>query len=268
MINCSHPHSRLQRAEAIASQNHLVSTSLKTQEFDLKLFHRGLDKNQKNLAVYIEGDGYAWKKKYTLSNDPTPKNPIALRLAARDPGPAVLYIARPCQYQHVNQDNNCDAKYWSSHRYSEEVIRSVNYAVDWAVEKTGATSILMVGYSGGGTVAALLTARRKDVKQLVTIAANLDHAAWTDFHHISPLTGSLNAADFAPAIHDIPQLHLAGADDGVIPVSITRSYLARLPDDSYQEIKIIDGFNHHCCWEKLWPEILCNTEKFTFPYCK
>ena len=268
MVGCSHPASRLQRAETIASQNHLVSTSLKTPGFDLKLFHRGLDTNQTHLAIYIEGDGYAWERKYILSNDPTPKNPLALRLAARDPGPAVLYIARPCQYQQGERETDCDAKYWSSHRYAEEVIQSINHVVDWAVEQTGATSIRLVGYSGGGTIAALLAARRNDVEQLVTIAANLDHVAWTKLHQISPLSGSLNAADIASAIKDIPQLHFAGSNDKIVPASIIRSFLANMSADSRQKLQVINGYNHHCCWEKAWPEIMCHTGKLMIPYCK
>jgi hypothetical protein len=37
--------------------------------------------------LYIEGDGYAWKNRHEPSNDPTPMNPVAMRLAAADPHP-------------------------------------------------------------------------------------------------------------------------------------------------------------------------------------
>ena len=49
--------------------------------------------------VYIEGDGYAWATTTDPSDDPTPINPLALRLAAVDDAPNVLYLARPCQFR-------------------------------------------------------------------------------------------------------------------------------------------------------------------------
>lgn len=51
------------------------------------------------LRVYIEGDGHAWQSRTRPSADPTPHNPVGLRLALADPSPApLLYLARPCQY--------------------------------------------------------------------------------------------------------------------------------------------------------------------------
>ncbi|GAB2181920.1 hypothetical protein DLREEDagrD3_21430 [Denitratisoma sp. agr-D3] len=49
----------------------------------------------------------------------------------------------------------------------------------------GARRLTLVGYSGGA--AALLAARCSDVVRLVTIAGNLDHRAWTRYHHITTL---------------------------------------------------------------------------------
>ncbi|NIQ12880.1 MAG: alpha/beta hydrolase, partial [Candidatus Dadabacteria bacterium] len=77
-----------------------------------------------------------------------------------------------------------------------------------------------VGYSGGGTVAALIATRRNDVSSLTTIAANLDHAEWTRLHHISPLTGSLNAVNFIDKIENIDQLHFVGGKDKIVPKEI------------------------------------------------
>ncbi len=50
------------------------------------------------MVVYIEGDGRAYVNRRTPSNDPTPGNPMALRLALADPSLRVLYLGRPCQY--------------------------------------------------------------------------------------------------------------------------------------------------------------------------
>ena len=51
-----------------------------------------------DLVVYIEGDGSAWISHRVPSDDPTPKDPLAFRLAVMDPAPKVLYLGRPCQF--------------------------------------------------------------------------------------------------------------------------------------------------------------------------
>ena len=47
------------------------------------------------ISVYIEGDGLAWISVSMPSPDPTPLNPVALQLAALDPGCNVVYLGRP-----------------------------------------------------------------------------------------------------------------------------------------------------------------------------
>ena len=56
------------------------------------------DKPGNDLNIYLEGDGLAWVSRREPSRDPTPDNPIGLRLAAIDPAPNVIWLARPCQY--------------------------------------------------------------------------------------------------------------------------------------------------------------------------
>jgi len=63
------------------------------------------------IHVYIEGDGNSWKNKYTLSDNPTPKQPIALQLALQDPHHQVIYLARPCQYTPLGLDPLCTPLY-------------------------------------------------------------------------------------------------------------------------------------------------------------
>ena len=97
------------------------------------------------LTMYIEGDGRSWMSRYQLSRNPTPINPIALRLAAiqseQQVGENIAWIGRPCQYQPIKEDVNCTSKHWSSHRFSEKVAQSTNSAIDQLVQKSGATSV-------------------------------------------------------------------------------------------------------------------------------
>lgn len=259
---------RRQLAGDIALGGGLRAETVDTGIFRLQTFHRGLENSPEKLAVYIEGDGFAWKRRGVLSPDPTPKNPVALRLATRDPRAAVLYIARPCQYQPPGDLENCPVKYWSSHRYAGEVVESVNTAIDRNVKLSGAGAIDIIGYSGGGSIAAMIAARRTDVDSLVTVAGNLDHAAWTKHHDVSPLSGSFNAADIAKGIQHIPQYHFTGEKDDIVPAKVTQSYLDRMTDISHVKVERISGFDHECCWADAWPGLLCEAGAIDPDYCR
>jgi len=73
------------------------------------------------LTIYIEGDGLSWIDASTPSNEPTPMDPLALKLALRDDAPSA-YLARPCQYVAEDRKKSCAQKYWTYSRFSEEVI--------------------------------------------------------------------------------------------------------------------------------------------------
>ncbi|MEX2353586.1 MAG: alpha/beta hydrolase, partial [Gammaproteobacteria bacterium] len=68
--------------------------------YRMQVFHRGLSRQSSAVdpVVYIEGDGRAYVSRHRVSADPVPRNPLAFRLAVVDPSPAVIYIARPCQF--------------------------------------------------------------------------------------------------------------------------------------------------------------------------
>lgn len=220
------------------------------------------------LVVYIEGDGYAWKRNNILSDDPTPRDPVALNLALNDPRGSILHISRPCQYLSKEQLEQCQPKYWSSHRYAEEVISSINNVIEREILQSGIQEINLVGYSGGGTVAVLLAAQRDDVSSIVTVAANLDHASWTSLHGITPLTGSLDAASFAEAIENVPQLHFAGGKDSIVPPEISESYLDKANNTANIKIRVIPNYNHKCCWVDNWERLLCQNRLLESKYCK
>lgn len=206
------------------------------------------------LTIYIGGDGLAWINRSTSSSDPTPMNPLALKLALADNiDTNVAYLARPCQYV---RNALCKRRYWTSARFAPQVIVSMDAAVSSLKKQFHAKSIQFVGYSGGGAVAALVAARRHDVSRLITVAGNLDHQAWTRLHHVSPLSDSLNAADFWQKLVDIPQIHFVGGSDHNMPLIVAESYRHRFPVGHKPKIKVINSADHHCCWVNQWPALL------------
>lgn len=246
--------SRVENADAMAEQAGWKKQTLHTEYFSIRSYSPNAEKSVSNdpLTIYIEGDGLAWISRTKPSSNPTPINPLALTLALKDQG-NVVYLGRPCQYV---EGKSCSRKYWTVERFAPEVVASMDEAVSLVKAKMHASQLVLVGYSGGGAVAALVAARRDDVVRLVTVAGNLDPQKWTQQLNVSPLTGSLNPADYWKKLTDIPQLHLVGGNDSSVPLFVAESYQARFPDGKKPPIKIVAGFDHHCCWSTQWPELI------------
>jgi hypothetical protein len=129
--------------------------------------------------LYIEGDGHARRDRSTPSDDPTPWQPAALELAAVDPAATVAWLVRPHQYLLKDNDTNCVPIWWIGWRYHESVIVSGSEAPQRLRLVMRAKRLELVGFSGGGVVAALVAPRQKDIANLRTVAANQDIALWT-----------------------------------------------------------------------------------------
>lgn len=255
---------RNEHARKLASDRGWVSSLINTDNFLLQAYVPAKLKSAKELTIYIEGDGLAWINRSTPSFNPTPANPLALKLALQDDKPAA-YLARPCQYVSFDQSPNCSQKYWSSYRFAPEVIHATSQAIDQLKLKFGAESLVLIGYSGGGAVAALVAAQRKDISYLMTIAGNLDHQTWTNKQQLSPLEHSLNPADYADKLQNIKQTHFVGGNDGITGEFVARAYSRRFVSDLSKSIVVMPDFDHACCWQMYWPDLknskLNNDEK-------
>ncbi len=153
----------------MANEARLLPLTIETASFDLYARIRTTGATDR-LTVFIEGDGFAWKRTNEISADPTPLNPVALHLAATDPHPPSPGSARPCQFTGGLTARGCADTFWTEARYGETVIAAMNEAVDELKATAGATTLDLVGFSGGGTVAALLALRRDDIATLRTVA--------------------------------------------------------------------------------------------------
>ncbi len=209
------------------------------------------------LTVYLEGDGMAFLATGRVSPDPTPHDPVALRLALGHKAGTAAYVARPCQYSLPNgRGRNCDPAIWTSHRYAPEVVQSMDAAVDALKSRSGARRVVLVGYSGGGALAALLAVRRDDVAGIVTLAANLDVKYWVARDRLSPLSGSLDPADFASRLRATPQVHLVGGKDEVVTPDVVASYVAKLGAGAPVSVVEMASYSHVCCWADNWPALM------------
>ncbi len=251
---------RTQQADKLAQQAGWVPVTITTPEFMLRSYQpqslqqQGAKSVAGSLTIYIEGDGLAWLNSSTPSLNPTPLDPLALKLALRDYG-NVVYLARPCQFIDQKKQSNCRNRYWTSHRFAPEVIAATSAAIDQLKQKFAADKLVLVGYSGGGAVSALVSARRSDVSELITIAGNLDHRRWTARHRLSPLSGSLNPADFRHLLTHIPQTHFVGERDTNIDPEFAQEFVYQVQWKIEPRVIVIPDFDHRHCWEEVWPAI-------------
>ena len=229
------------------------SAELKGGQFVLQVYYR-FDRPGKPLQVYIEGDGRAWISKTRASRNPSPRNPVGLRLAVRDPGKNVMYIARPCQYVSFEKNPQCEYSYWTHKRFAPEIIDSVSAVIDLGKKKARATQLEIIGFSGGGAVAVLVAARRSDVSGIRTVAGNLDHKVWTQHHKVDSLRGSLNAADMAQEVAHIPQIHYVGGKDKIVGNYVAESFRFKAGDCI--KIQTVRNATHSKGWEQAWPDLI------------
>jgi hypothetical protein len=233
-----------------------VKHHIVTEQFTLASWAK-LDKDNPHLIIYIEGDGLAWLSKRELSKDPSPIHPLAFQLSSVDPRQNVVYLARPCQYTlQLNLGRNCEKKIWSSHRFSQSVINSINEGIDFWKNKTNAKTIELIGFSGGGAIAVLVSSLRADVLFLRTIAGNLDHASLNRHHKVSPLSGSLNAIEVAPEISHIPQVHYVGGKDKIVPSFIAKKFVLNLNCKKCGKVVVVPEATHLEGWVQNWHKLL------------
>ncbi len=205
-----------------------------------------------SLHIYIDGDGRPFITPTTVALDPTPRDPLMLRLMALDPAPSV-YLGRPC-YLGLSRDRNCNPGYWTLERFSPEVVESLLGALRAEIDRSGAHSVELYGHSGGGSLAMLLAARVPEVTRIVTIGANLDTAAWCSLHGYTPLLGSLNPVEQGPLSPAVRILHLVGSEDTNTPPQLIRSAAG-----ASGSVHVVQGYTHNCCWQEIWHSVLADS---------
>lgn len=251
LVSCSSP---AQRIDDIAARNSLERRVIIGDGFRHVVYLKIAKPYSPRLHIYIEGDGSPWLFGRYIATDPTARRPLALELAKLDTE-NVLYLGRPC-YMGLFEDAICAEKYWTSARYSPEVVASMSRAASNLVEELEVSKVTLIGYSGGGTLAMLMAADSSltvapYLDSVVTLAGNLDVTAWIQQHNYLPLTESLD-----PSLADYPDaidfMHYIGADDENVPTEQALSFVAKHGG----RYKILDSVDHSCCWLQHWPELL------------
>ena len=245
---CATPAERFDRR---ASALGFASIDLQSETFHHRAYVAGALERYDTLHVYVEHDGTPWVNLTQPSIDPTPRLPFSLELMAKDRGPR-LFLGRPCYFA-SQAEPGCTPLLWTHRRYSSEVVASMVVALRRFLLAHPFRRVLLIGYSGGGTLAWLMAAQVPETAAIVTVAANLDTDDWTRIHDYSPLAGSLNPALMPPLSPTISQFHYVGARDRNVPPSIVQSFARRHPEARVIEVS---DFDHECCWIERWANLL------------
>lgn len=203
------------------------------------------------IHVYLEGDGQPWIQGRWPAKNPSSRQMTALRLMLLDPNPSV-YLNRPC-YGYKTVPSSCSEALWTNARYGPEVVDSMAFALTELAGRYPNKRWVLIGHSGGGALAILLAGRQGNMAAVVTLAANLDHQAWTQAKGFAPLDRSLNPVDQEVLPEHIIRWHLAGGRDNQVPPQITATAAAR---DPVSRFFLEPEFDHSCCWQQVWPDLL------------
>lgn len=208
----------------------------------------------KPIHIYLDGDGTPALGGGRAAMDPTSRERLILELIAVDAAASVL-IGRPCYY---GGDGDCNPSQWTTARYSADVVTQLANAINAVVLNYPASPVVLIGYSGGGTLAMLAAPAIDRLDAVVTIAANLDTEAWIDYHGYAPLSGSMNPAAQPTLAAEIRQFHFFGEQDDNVPARLARDVIARQANAT---VEIVPGFGHKCCWPEIWASRIAEIER-------
>ena len=222
MVACTSPTARI---DAWATTAGFARTLVAGTIYEHVVYHNRRAGNI--LHVYIENDGQPWAGRYAVAGDPTPTQPLMLRLMAADTQPSV-YLGRPC-YLGLSTTPPCTPMAWTHERYSPAVVDSMAAALQRVVATHQPDKLVLLGHSGGGTLAVLLADRFRQTVAVLTLAGNLDVLAWSQLHGFTPLRGSLDPARQAGLAAGIIQRHYVGTMDRNVPPELLRLFVERRP---------------------------------------
>ena len=241
------------RFDAAADARGLVREELSISKLPVVIYRDKEIRHSGKIHIYLDGDGKPWIGGKRVALDPTTRSKLILDMMAVDTADKIL-IGRPCYYIKASErPAACTDTLWTSHRYSNIVVSAVRNVITLQLEKYQPEEVILIGYSGGGTLAALIASQLAQVDTLVTVAANLNVDAWSELHGYTPLARSLNEKNFPKIPDKVKQYHFVGMQDSNVPPSITRS-VASLQ----RNVRVIEqaGYTHECCWPENWASTL------------
>ncbi len=247
LLSCSSDQIRINKAFDLAKKNHYQASIIHTSIFPIQIFYQA--HKSKHAIIYLEGDGLVINKYGEVAMNSTPTDPIALRLACADDRKLTkIVIHRP---YHYIKDPNANSRYWTTARYAPEVIKSIAETIKNCQQQFSFSTMELVAYSGGASVALLLAPHLQNLQRITSFAGNLDHKDWTSYHNTNPLFESLDPLENKKILGEISQIHFLGTNDANTTVDLGLKYKQNINSDRVV-ITPIDGFEHDSDWPSVW----------------
>ena len=235
---------RDETAKRTAAPVFMIPRNIPSEKFIIQAYERVHQKHHP-ATIYIEADGK------------TPTDPIALRLAAQDGGPNVIWLARPCQYNTkynagAKGEKTCPTAYTTSKRFAPDIIETYHRVLDNIKSYYNIPSFNLVGYDGGAAIAVILASQRADIASLRTVAGNLDSKTLANVTKAPYSAESLNPVDFAAGITNIPQRHFIGKLDSDMPPAVYSSFSQAAGNGRCMNVSLVDQADHQSGWVEQW----------------
>ena len=207
-----------------------IFVPIKSGEYEIATWQKINDPTNKNIHIYIEGDGHAFDAYGRPTDDPTPRGTFVRDLATRDKAENVVYMARPCQFIKTDSCNEVD---WTFGRFSQKIIDAESKAIKQVAKDK---NITLIGYSGGAMVSGLIILQNPKLKvdKWITVAGVLDHKKWTEYFGDEDLTESINMEK----LPNVQQVHYVGGRDETVPYELAKTWA------NESDIKLIPDATH------------------------
>ena len=251
LIGCSSDQVRINKAFDLAQQSNYTPSIINSSQFPIQIFTQ--NHNSSHAVIYLEGDGLVLNRYGDVAWNSTPTDPMALRLASVDTRPLTkIVINRPFHYV---ESINPDSRYWTTARYAPKVLQSIVDVIKNCQQQFHFETIEFVAYSGGASVALLLTKHFKNITRIVSFAGNLDHKNWTSYHGTQPLFESLDPMENKEFMRQVPQTHFLGSSDANTTIELGQAYKQQINSDRISIVPVA-GFDHDSNWPSVWQEWL------------
>ncbi len=250
------PQQRYQNVDFLLKNNGFKSVILSGRSFDVAAWVH-ITSQQDPISVFIEGDGLAYYSRHRISNDPTPTNAIAARIAVQDSASNKIYLSRPCQYiiNHGINQRNCHQRMWSQDRFSRDVITLYQDLLDQIKKQyKNESGFRLMGFSGGGAVAASVSLYRDDVIDVRAVAAPLDIHGLMRYHRADPIVNAVSPYSHAARLAEVKLTLFLGSSDRIVNKRSLKQFLDNFMNKSNFKLIEVEGLEHEGNWHHAWDE--------------